>query len=820
MHFTTTLLTLGPLLAAGASASTLPLTSRDTYDRKGSGMCGAMQVKYCDEAVNNFLIKDDAYRYRPSVYNQCAGACSGAGAQGTTVAAGCHVSVEGDAECRRSGNQLWGDYQDLHPNSPSDLPFVAKHHSPGGLDGEGVFVQTFYEGPPTCICCKNWVEDEPDEVPPEIKQKYIGAAIILYRCKSRTSTTVRGLNDYTIESVDIQSPLIRKLIRPLLTDLGATYPTDAMVVGAPFKSLFFGYSRIRDIFGQLEDGGEEKQHMKLLVDCMDGLFREMGPKMKDLQSKGMIDAANIWALFPKGAIVYSRHGGHDRALEVVKLQDWRLECRSLAFDGSIFGWESVEITLKEFTGTRNINELEAYPLRFHPEQKALEESLAKRGAKALEYQDISLLDYDGQAHGRRQVLRYYLEDEYDVVDEWLYIKSNGRVVVDVYQGKNHISVARNVTRLTPDIPDRSGWPFPQGRRPTLQEQGVFREVIGANRTCLMLMSPTTVAYHLKEKIWAVSPAIVSIDGLSPTSWNDAAFDQLVLPESTKDIVRTFVETHKTTQALGCDFVAGKGKGLVILLSGPTGTGKTLTVESVVLSNTQVSDKVKKPLYHLQAGKLGSKPSTVSSSLQKAYRMCEEWDGVLLLDEADALIRDRDRDTHASEDLCCAFPVLLATLEYYSGIIFMTTNLLEGVDPAIISRLDIHLEYPCLDFATRLQLWRNLLPMPTQQPPLFEDINDDMTVTPASIPSPTPNSTLDDIRLAEADFRDLASWRVNGRDIKHAVKNATKWCFIKKEPITLEALQTGLMVTAPRSQREENMEMDSITHGKRRRVDEP
>ncbi|KAK8009477.1 hypothetical protein PG991_012028 [Apiospora marii] len=320
-----------------------------------------------------------------------------------------------------------------------------------------------------------------------------------------------------------------------------------MVVGAPFKSLFFGYSRIRDIFGQLEDGGEEKQHMKLLVDCMDGLFREMGPKMKDLQSKGMIDAVNIWALFPKGAIVYSRHGGHDRALEVVKFQDWRLECRSLAFDGSIFGWESVEITLKEFTGTRNINELEAYPLRFHPEQKALEESLAKRGAKALEYQDISLLDYDGQAHGRRQ-------------------------------------------------------------------------------------------------------------------------------------------------ALGCDFVAGK--------------------------------------------------------------------------------------------------VLLATLEYYSGIIFMTTNLLEGVDPAIISRLDIHLEYPCLDFATRLQLWRNLLLMPIPQPLLFEDIRDDVTVTPASIPSPAPNPTLDDIRLAEADFRDLASWRVNGRDIKHAVKNATKWCYIKKEPITSRHCRRG------------------------------
>ncbi|KAK8076950.1 hypothetical protein PG996_003120 [Apiospora saccharicola] len=566
-----------------------------------------------------------------------------------------------------------------------------------------------------------------------------------------------------------------------------------MVVHFPFKPLFFGYSRIRDIFAQLDDEGEDKQHMKLFVDCLEGLFKELTLKIEEFQSKGMIEAANQWVLFPKGQIVYSRVQGYDRALEVVQLTDLRLACRSLVFDGSSFGWEPVDIELTQFAGNRNINELEAYPFKYHPEWKTLEDELVNRGTKGLEYQDVCFLDYDGQAQGRRQVMREDPEDEYDFIDELLYIKSNGRVVVDAFRGQQQIPVPRRLTPLTPPASSVSKWPCPQGRRPT---------------------PPGT-------------KLTVSIDGLSPTSWNDHAFDQLVLPESTKDIVRTFVGTHKTTQALGCDFVAGKGRGLVILLSGPTGTGKTLTVESV-------SDKVKKPLYHLQAGKLGSKPSTVSSSLQEAYRMCEEWDGVLLLDgeqpgfqvsssqlpvltqaptpEADALIRDRDRDTHASEDLCC---VLLATLEYYSGIIFMTTNLLEGVDPAIISRLDIHLEYPCLDFATRLQLWRNLLPIPNPPSPLYDDVNDDVTVTPASIPSPTPDHSC----LTEGDFRDLASWKVNGRDIKHAVKNATKWCYIKKEPITLEALQTGLMVTAPRSKRDENMDIDFTTHGKRRRMDE-
>lgn len=138
--------------------------------------------------------------------------------------------------------------------------------------------------------------------------------------------------------------------------------------------------------------------------------------------------------------------------------------------------------------------------------------------------------------------------------------------------------------------------------------------------------------------------------------------------------------------------------------------------------------------------------------------------LMLNPEADALIRDRDRDTHASEDICCgwcfsllsspyfrsvsSFPirqrlnadadtclVLLTTLKYYSGIIFLTTNRCDDLDPAIVSRLDIHLEYPSLDFTTRLQLWNNLLSSPK--------------------PSDPGDSSNPDHSMTQEDFHDLA-----------------------------------------------------------------
>ncbi|KAK8038642.1 hypothetical protein PG993_007053 [Apiospora rasikravindrae] len=645
-----------------------------------------------------------------------------------------------------------------YPQAPiSTCPPLPNITLPDGFTGQDVFVQTFFEGPPTCKCCKNWVESEPAEAPPEVKQKYVGTAIIKYKCKDHTSTTVGGLRQYKIQWMDILSPLIRKEIKPLLASLGYDFPNDAMTLHAPFQALYFGQARISDRFARLEEGCDDKQHLKLLIDVMKDLFVDLAPRVNDLLGKGKIDAAHLWVLFPKGQIVHSRHLGHVQAFQVRSLKDWNLYCRYVAYDGAAFGWTYTNIRIHEFVGTRSANELEAYPIGFHPRHEELKEELIERGRKSLDYQGISFSDYEGPAEGR--IVRVYdEEEEEDYGPETQHIKATGRVVVDAFRGADYVSPMGSLGTLTPGASEETKLPCPQGRRSTPEEQDIYRSRIGVNRLWLMLMSPKTVAYHLKEKVWVS----VSVEGLSPTSWEDDAFEQLVLPKSTKDLVLTFVESHKTTQALGSDFVAGK-----------------------------VSDKVKRPLYHLQAGEMGSKPSSLKSSLQKAFRLCEEWDGVLLLD------------------------VLLATLEYYSGIIFMTTNILEGLDPAIVSRLDIHLEYSCLDFPTRLQLWRNLLPPPPSTPQPSPSGTDDSSAT-----LPAPAATVPDQHhsLTEDDFLDLASWKVNGRDIKHAVKNAWRWCFIKGKPVTLEALQTGLITTAPGSKREADVEDDGFNGGKRRRIE--
>ncbi|KAL6407247.1 AAA family ATPase [Ilyonectria robusta] len=56
-----------------------------------------------------------------------------------------------------------------------------------------------------------------------------------------------------------------------------------------------------------------------------------------------------------------------------------------------------------------------------------------------------------------------------------------------------------------------------------------------------------------------------------------AFERLVLDENKKQLIHALVDVHTSVKKMD-DIIAGKGNGLIILLHGSPGTGKTLTAE--------------------------------------------------------------------------------------------------------------------------------------------------------------------------------------------------------------------------------------------------
>lgn len=87
-----------------------------------------------------------------------------------------------------------------------------------------------------------------------------------------------------------------------------------------------------------------------------------------------------------------------------------------------------------------------------------------------------------------------------------------------------------------------------------------------------LLCPAKIrGFALGEKRWA----FFLVDEVKDINWSDIAFTQLEIDPDTKSKIQALVECHYTENNLG-DFIAKKGKGLVLLLHGRPGTGKTLT----------------------------------------------------------------------------------------------------------------------------------------------------------------------------------------------------------------------------------------------------
>jgi SpoVK/Ycf46/Vps4 family AAA+-type ATPase len=138
-------------------------------------------------------------------------------------------------------------------------------------------------------------------------------------------------------------------------------------------------------------------------------------------------------------------------------------------------------------------------------------------------------------------------------------------------------------------------------------------------------------------------------------------------------------------------------------SGPPGVGKTLTAEAL-------SEDLERPLYavclsfplnvlsspfQVSSGELPIDAKLAEEQLSRIFRQAEHWKAVLLLDEADVFMRKRSLD-HASNTHITMF---LRMLEYYRGIMFLTTNRVNDFDPAMQSRIHLAIKYPPLSVSS-------------------------------------------------------------------------------------------------------------------------
>ena len=92
---------------------------------------------------------------------------------------------------------------------------------------------------------------------------------------------------------------------------------------------------------------------------------------------------------------------------------------------------------------------------------------------------------------------------------------------------------------------------------------------------LLMCSASLKGYSLKNKKWLT----FYIGSVLDIEYNESAFESLVLPEDHKELILALAESQVQHRDSFDDVIQGKGKGMIMLLSGPPGVGKTLTAES-------------------------------------------------------------------------------------------------------------------------------------------------------------------------------------------------------------------------------------------------
>lgn len=544
-------------------------------------------------------------------------------------------------------------------------------------------------------------------------------------------------------------------LKQLLEDIIVGFPYDPVDAqqdvdfDLPAYCLFFYRKELEEVGSErFKDDEASLGHLKLLIDWIDKVHEETFRASQRFHSNGQrpISYEHLWTVFRPGSLVYNRVQGHPRAYKVRGFwyEDDSEPCLAIRvkfvdYDGEKFGTRKDSFRIPKYSGVMRAEDLNIMPLDFHSNSAGIRAQLLERGRRFEKLAGQHFMQYGGVAI-KRNGPKY---DRHNL---------SGRIVVD----------CKNYQRFEPDedfeLEDLPGTEAAKRQRIMRKyNEGIDTsdEIIydELSEEELVMANSTVRGFAFSTKKFLE----FFVDNISPIKWDETCFEQLVLNPTTKRTVQAMVSVHARRgqdQPGFDDIVEGKGKGLVMVLHGPPGVGKTLTAESV-------AEAVHRPLYMVSAGDLGTDSYTLEMNLGRIMDITSTWGAVLLIDEADIFLARRNLSDLQRNAMVTVF---LRVLEYYRGILFLTTNRVGTFDDAFTSRIHVPLRYSNLDEASRRTIWRNFC-----------------------------NRVPGGVEISDKELDELAKRELNGRQIKNIVKSAESLAAFDGQKLDYAQLQAFTQV---------------------------
>ncbi|KAI0468981.1 P-loop containing nucleoside triphosphate hydrolase protein [Xylaria cf. heliscus] len=505
----------------------------------------------------------------------------------------------------------------------------------------------------------------------------------------------------------------------------------------PFQMLVHYWEEL-DSYRKEVAENETRMHLNLLFQFMDN---EVGPertKIMNMITKGQITYLAAWVIFRPGDILYTTVMEHSWLLRCTKTvyeentkigPYFEVHCTYTDHDGKDTGIAAHKITLlqKQDFGADNpaiITGLPIFPRKYYHDHD-LERELEKRGKTFLGLRGCSVQMYDGLAQ--------YLKDppwsfwDYNMGRAeaiWLPYTETGRVVLDkaTFQD-DYSSKTPKIIKADPE---------------------------------LTLCPPFAIGYSLAKKEWCR----FLVQNLRPVQWKPDAWDKLILEEEQKLVLQALVTSHSYPENAR-DQPEQKGKGLVILLHGTPGSGKTLSAESS-------AELTHRALISTSMASLDTERLSFifERNLRRLLQYATLWKAIVLLDEADVFLEMREEKSGNAERNALV-AIFLKELEYFSGIIFLTTNRVETFDRAMKSRIHLALGFTPPGTLVRRQMWTQAL-------------------------GTIPNDELGISDVCEA-VNIVAERNLNGREIYNTLNTARTIATFEHKKLLLEHIQKVLKV---------------------------
>ncbi|KAJ2990888.1 hypothetical protein NUW58_g2732 [Xylaria curta] len=460
-----------------------------------------------------------------------------------------------------------------------------------------------------------------------------------------------------------------------------------------------------------------------------------------------------------------------------------LWCYYIDYDGQAFRPVYERIDIDYFHGEKEVNSLTVYPLKFAREEKQILDQFCSRGESFKKYVQSRRSYYNGRSIDDKIDARHYegeviIDFEEALVHHpewtppwlsWIQYPLEFPVTQDDFPIRKWISsggkpVALEVSEVLQkdygiEMMDYSNAINRDEFLATWKEWDKARsqtEPPGIDIVDSVLLPQRLLGYVLRERKFCQ----LDVRFLRPLRKKMGFDDLKIIPES-KTLIQSLVDSHFQNKEaervgdvkIGQDIIEGKANNLIILLHGVPGVGKTATAEAVADAN-------EKPLFPITCGDLGLEPEKVETKLGSIFQLANKWNCVLLLDEADIFLADRKPDNLERNALVSVF---LRILEYYNGILILTTNRVGTIDEAFESRIHIMLYYPRLTEDQTKDIFKMNIDR-------LKDIENQKKVTTGQ-----PAIEIDEekiIRFAKSHFRENRNARWNGRQIRNAFQIAS------------------------------------------------